>query len=506
MRGATLRNDVAFVCGLASGCLYLVALTSGGQIGLVCGCLSWLLLIWVGSEICQRLLPQSLAPRALLCVQAIQPLGLLGVILSGVETRVVGVDLAEYPSIVSGAQMCGVFGVVLAGGLLWFLGGSTARRRGGFPILRAIPNGSEKLIFVAVVFGSLRQLASLALAGDLRYLILVLSAPLEFVAFAAGRLSDEHRMWRRAALTVLVAGAAVGFLLGTRQAVVGIALYGIGRISTLRGMRLWQTLLGFGICAVPVFYLVGLVGVVRGVTGRDDISLLDPRNISRFIDQVTESSRSEGTEGTSDAIKENSFGRLFAWPTAVVTIMTPDPIPFLGLESLLEDSVKYARITGGGEEAVQWALDENIGNTRTRDYGFLVNHFTSTEFNLIADGWARSGPIGVILVVGIMCLALTILEWSVSALRGLNGSSKLLLICILLSVAAGTRVYPLLTVLRMLLLDTAAWTGLLLLAQYGPRKQSSSAGRPLRATRYQRQESLERVRQNRPLCGIGGRR
>ena len=264
-----MRNNVALVWCAVSGGLYLVTLTSRDEIGLACGCLSWLLLIWVGYGICERLLPQSLAPRALLLVQGVQPLALLGVILSGVPTRVLSVDLAEYPSVVCGAQMWGVLGVVLAVGFLCLLTGPVAKWRGGAPLLRAIPNGSEKLIFVAVVFGSLRQLASLALAGGFRYLILVMSAPLDFVAFVAGRLSDEHRRWRRAALTVLVAGAALGLLLGTRQAVVGVALYAIGRISTLRGRRLWRTLLGFGICAVPVSYLVGIVGVVRTVTGTE---------------------------------------------------------------------------------------------------------------------------------------------------------------------------------------------------------------------------------------------
>jgi len=484
MSRARRRNDFAFVCGVVSGGLYLVTMTSGGQIGLFCGCLSWLLLIWVGSEICERLLPQSLAPRALLWVQAIQPLALLGVILSGVETRVVGVDLTEYPSIVCGAQMWGVLGVVLAGGLLWLLVGPAARWRGAASLLRAIPKNSEKLILVAVVVGSLRQLASLALAGGFRYLILVLSAPLEFVAFAAGRLSDEYRRWRRVALMVLVGGTALGFLLGTRQAVVGVALYGIGRISTLSGRRLWQTLLGFGICAVPVLYLVGLVGVVRGVTGRDDIRLLDPSSISRFIAEAKESSRSADT--TATAFKTNSFGRLFAWPTAVVTILTPDPIPPLGLESILEESIKYAPVTGGGEEAVEWALGENIGVARARDYGFLVNKFTAVEFNLIADGWARFGPIGVILVAGIVCLALTMLEWSVSALRLLRGPGKLILICILLSVAAETRVYPLLAILRMALLQTAAWAAVLLITEHALCQQSSWARLPLRATAAQR--------------------
>ena len=492
------RNDFAFVCGVVSGGLYLLTVVIGGPIGLLCGCLSWVLLIWVGFRICGRLLPQSLVPRGLLCAQAIQPLALLGIILSGaqtqvVQTQVLGVNLAEHSGILCGSQMLGVFGVVLAGGLLWPFAGSATRRRGAAPLLRAIPNGSEKLLVAGVVLGSLRQLASLVLAGGYRYLFLVLAAPLELVALAAGRLSDEYRGWRRAALMVLVAGTVLGFLLGTRQAVVGLALYGIGRISTLKGRRLWRTLVGSGICAVPIFYLVGLVGTVRNVTGRDNIGMLSPGNISRFIDQAKDFSRSE-SDTAGDAIKTNSFGRIFAWATPVVIIMTPDPIPFLGLESLLGESLKYARISGADAEAGLWQLEENIGIARARDYGFLVNEANSIEFNLIADGWARRGSIGVVLVNVVACLALTMIEWTLSASRFLSRPSKLLLTCILLSVAIGTRAYPLLPVLRNSLLQPAAWAGVLLIAEQTRRKQSSCVGLPLRATSEQHQASIATVR------------
>ena len=477
LSGTKPRNDFSLACVVASACLYVATLSAGGKLGLASGCLSCLLLIWVSSGICQRLLPQSIAPRMLLWVQAIQPLALLGVILSGVETQVVGVDLAEHPGIVCGAQMWGVLGIVLAGCLLWVLAGPAARRAGAAPFLRAIPYGSEKFILGAIVLGSLRQVASLALTGGFRYVILVLSAPLELVAFAAGRLGDEQRKWRRAALMVLVVSAALGFLLGTRQAIIGVALYGIGRISTLRGRRLRKMLLACGISAIPVLYVIGLVGVIRGVTGRDDIRLLDPSNISKFIDEAKDTAR--GGDTTSATIKTNAFGRLFAWPTAVTTIRTPDPIPYLGLESILGESLKIARITGGDEEALDSALDDNLGIAKARDYGFTVNRFTSVEFNLIADGWARSGAVGVVLVTVIVCLALTLFEWSVSALRFLSGPSKLLLTCILLSAAAGTRVYPLLVTLRALVLQTAAWTCILFIAKHNLRKRSSRARLPL---------------------------
>jgi hypothetical protein len=439
---------------------YGVGVSIGGRSGLLIGCLSTLILTVISYEAIVRLLPTMFGPRVIVIVFAVQTIALILILISGGSTipagiSIIGVDLAEHIAPLCMSQIFALVGTVAAVLIVRAVFVGRIRLQGGEPLFKRIPAGSQWLILVAIILLMFRLIISAALESRVRYGLLILTAPLEFVPFVAGRLSSEYQSVRRACLTILILTTILGFFMGSRHGINQIALYVIGSMTLLRGAKLRRAIIRVGLVAVLLLYIAALVGIIRGETGRDNITLLQPTQMAQTL-ALAEHYAENGELG-SEQIQQNGVARLLAWPNAAVVVLAPDPIPYRGLNSILEEISQYAIISGGSTDANGAYLANGLGTAPASGFGFLVNTHTSVEFGLVADGWSKGGPFGVILICYLFTTSMILLEVLVSNFRILSAQTKVLLLCIVMNTAFMVSTSPAVSLIRSLILQLLLW-------------------------------------------------
>ena len=447
---------------LAAG-LYCAGAVMNGRSGLLIGCFSALIFTGLSYEAVLRLLPSMFGPRVILLTFAVQPITLVIILISGgstVPNGTIGIDLSEHVDRICTSQILVLVGTVSAVLVARALSAGRTGLQGGDAFFLRPPAGSQWLILVATTLLLLRHLLPGVPGSTLRYGLAILTAPLGFVPFVAGRLGREYQSVRRACLIILILCAFLGFLMGTRQGITNIALYIIGAMTLLRGAGSSEVaIIRVGLVAPLLLYIGTVVGTVRNQVGRDSLALLEPAQLAQTL-AMAEFRFENGGFG-ADQLGKNGVSRPLAWSDAAVVILSPDTIPYRGLGSFFEEIPQYAVVWGGSSEDGERYLANDLGAAPANRYGFLVNTETSAGFGMVADGWSRGGALGVILVCYVFTTFIIGVEALIFRVRELAPQSKVLLFCIAMNSALMVSAFPLLTLLRALIFQSLLWALLL---------------------------------------------
>jgi hypothetical protein len=263
------------------------------------------------------------------------------------------------------------------------------------------PDAIAKQRRVYLVIAAFAQLlywpAARDTSGVAGYVVRVVVAALMVAPFLAGRDSRRDRGLASLWWLVILVDLVVGIAAGSRAKALGVAVFfTAGYISALpRGRRL-----AVGACAglalVPLLQFAGALGVVRDELGRGGLELATTDHIR---DVFTELSRemTPGSQQNAEAINTQGLGRILAWTNVVVPIMTPETIPYRGLNGFFDEAVDSFHIASLSGLTADDLYDALLFNSPARLYGFTINSNTSVEFSLTADAWSRGGaPVALI--------------------------------------------------------------------------------------------------------------
>jgi hypothetical protein len=153
----------------------------------------------------------------------------------------------------------------------------------------------------------------------------------------------------------------------------------------------------------------------------------------------------------------NTLRRLYAWPNAASTILTPDPVPYRGFAHWASDCLPYLQIGTWGADARQRFFEEGFGTRHATDYGFMNMIGSTVEFGVLADGWSTAGPGGVLVFGFVVMLALCMSEQFALYTLRLSYTGKLLFVCILVKACMQCYVYPAPLVIRYIVIYTCLW-------------------------------------------------
>src|SRR5262249_25653020 len=124
-----------------------------------------------------------------------------------------------------------------------------------------------------------------------------------------------------------------------------------------------------------------------------------------------------GKGADSEAVKEHGVSRLLAWTNVVVPLMTPNTVPYRGMDRFVDEAIQTFQVSSVSGSTPDDLYDAGLWNAPARQYGFTVNSFTSVEFTLAADGWSRGGaPIALVFSI-FAALILTATEAAASRLH-----------------------------------------------------------------------------------------
>jgi hypothetical protein len=144
---------------------------------------------------------------------------------------------------------------------------------------------------------------------------------------------------------------------------------------------------------------------------------------------------------------------MLAWSNVVVPLMTPEIIPYRGMNGFLEETAQTFRIASVSGLTPDDLLDAGLNNEPVRLYGFTINSHTAVEFTLAADAWSRGGGPVVLLFSVIAALAITIGELCAYRLHA-YGTGVATILALPLAKAAffEVNIFPLLSTLRGMIL------------------------------------------------------
>jgi hypothetical protein len=274
-----------------------------------------------------------------------------------------------------------------------------------------------------------------------------------FLGWFAGDFSAAANVAVLGALTV---NCAVGALLGTRYPTVLLGLYVVGRLVSPHERHRRRLIVASLAALAPLVLFFSIVEDVRIKRGHDSLDLLGVAQLSDFGDAIAVS-RSDSQAKDRDPLV-NTLRRLYAWPNAASTILTPDPVPYRGFAHWASDCLPYLQIGTWGSDARGRFFDAGFGTGHASDYGFLNVVGSTVEFGLLADGWSTAGPVGVFVFGAVVMLALCMSEHLVLCVLRLSYTGKLVLVCILMKGCIQCYVYPTQLVVRYIVLYTCFWT------------------------------------------------
>ena len=423
--GALLIPNLIFA---ALGCL--LGPVIGGRPGLALASLGSLAAAWSALCIGRRLLPHSIGFPVLVSVYGAQIAVQLLLTLANATTltnHVYSLDLADYTGPLTVAHLSVLAGSVLGAAVLYAMG--LKKRR--LPVDLAQPPPTRAKVYLVIGFSlcMLQSSVPFSLPNSARWIFLVFTANLDVTCFFVGWFVADLRGIAPWCLCTLMANCAIGGLMGQRYALVLLGLYVVGRLSSPRERHRRRVICTALAATGPVLMVFWLVGDVRVGRGRDNIELLSLSNISGFFGAAKNSlARNEAKGG--DFIGD-ALGRLYAWPNAAITILTPEVIPYRGVSEWVSECRSYMTIWGWSDDAVERAFVEGTGGVHSADYGYSDTLATSVEFGVIGDGWSTAGPFGVALVGALVTLFICLIEYIAFHGLGFGYAARLILICIL---------------------------------------------------------------------------
>jgi hypothetical protein len=305
------------------------------------------------------------------------------------------IDLADAPFTAVSAMFV-VPVAVLAGALVWrFLGGASDRTQ-------MVPHSDvarERRVYLimAAAVQVLYWPAALEDSGPLGYAGRILVAALLASPFLAGRDSRDDRGVALVWSVTLLLNLAIGLVAGTRsKALVGAVLFVVGYISALPSRpRIVASAISV-LAIVPLIQLAGAAGIVRDDLGRGGLELLQADHVRAVFVQLSRELMPDDRSNAED-VRIQGISRLLSWSNVVVPIMTPQVIPFRGLDGILNEALLTFRVASLSGLTRDELYDSGLFESPARLYGFTVNSGTSVEFPLAADAWSRGGALATVL-------------------------------------------------------------------------------------------------------------
>src|SRR5262249_12897685 len=130
--------------------------------------------------------------------------------------------------------------------------------------------------------------------------------------------------------------------------------------------------------AVPLIQLAGALGVVRDQLGRGGLELVESQHISEVFNLLSRELFNKGDD--TEAVREHGVSRMLAWTNVVVPLMTPETVPYRGMDGFFDEAVQTFKVSSVSGSTPDELYDAGLWNGPARQYGFTVNSETSVEF------------------------------------------------------------------------------------------------------------------------------
>jgi len=222
-------------------------------------------------------------------------------------------------------------------------------------------------------------------------------------------------------------------------------------------------LIRMAVVSLPVLFSIsGTLSFVRNQIGRGvgDIEINADR-LDDFIDAFSSTLSQDDLSDGDKSLSLEGMKRSVKWPNLSVMALSPDQIPYRGVDNLgIEFSAIFqiAAVSSGFDvESVRTAREANIElglNTgMANKYGYNVNRMNSVEWGLLADAWSRGGPLIYMLYFGLIISLFSMLERKMIYSK-IHPAEKALLIVVLVRILwFNTSSDPLYYIIRTLILS-----------------------------------------------------
>lgn len=338
-----------------------------------------------------------------------------------------------------------------------------------------IHKDSTVLIWVLVAslpltFGSI---LSAFTSGIFSYALRILGTSMLIMPFFAGRYCKQSKFLLVIWLVCLAINGVINLMIGGRfMALFPILLFYIGWTLS-QNMQIQKLYFFLGaILIIPGLFLIGVMGIIRGEIGRDDINLISVQHYKEIVQHAKQASEDISLNFGA------AFVRLIPWANIAVPLLAPSPVPYRGFGTFFQEFRAYLTLFYFDPEGRVKYIQENLGNFPANDYGFRVNEYTSVDFGVIADGWSRGGLIFSFIFVFLATLFFGLLEHLIMNSRLFRPALKVVFASMLMSCANRVAIAPLISVFRITILYLILYLIIILVIQIFI---SSRVARPIEA-------------------------
>lgn len=452
-----------------SGLSLLAALTCatgisvGGAVGLTLTSAATLAATWVVLRVGCSISPTLFCFRTVAYVYGSQTVAQLLLALTNATAIPTGWGntLVDNAGVLVVSQFCLLAATLLAVAL-W---GSMVPQTNSKPLdlTQRPPAQAQVALVIALLLHMSQTILRLILPESWFWVLSVFTEDLEAVAFFVGWFEgDFGAVTKRVVRGALIVNCGIGGLRGVRYPIVLLGLYLVGRLFSPRERHRRGIICGSLAGAVPILFWFAIIGDIRVKRGQETLDLLSPSRWSDFVEAVSASRSSYQTEGKDAA--GATLSRLYAWPNAASVILTPDVVPYRGFKAWATGCLPYLQIGTWSAEARRLRFEDGVGTQQASMYGFVSRPGSTVEFGVLADGWSTAGPVGVLVLGGLVMLALCMSEELVLHRLRLSYMGKLVFLCILVKACIQCYVYPAPLVLRYVVLYSCFWMAVLKLA------------------------------------------
>lgn len=457
---AGIRVSLRTLAMSGSGIALLLAagVAGSGRVALSLGALGAILLCRVLMRIAEGMARGLVIARLAIGAFVLQGVWLFVIAAFGFDTVIVASsyhpDLANAVLITSLSLLAVPLGILGAIALARLAGAQTRAASPWAAILQHPDHELKKFLVLGALVLLAYWPAATVNSGFLGYAVRVLARGLLLLPFLAGRYAKQFRGVQPLWYAAMAVNASIGMVLGSRfVALLPIALFVAGHVSTLAGRRRLRVIALATLVAIPGFAVSGAISEVRGQLGRGGIELLSSERVVHVVDGVAETLQSGGGDWFTSA--NAGISRMLIQPNLAVPILTSSSVPMRGTAGLPEEIKGAAEISALTGRTRENYLVAGLGTAPAVRYGFLVNTETSVEFGVVADGWSRGGPAVAVLYGAIFGFVLVLIERVLRRLTRLRPAATVVLLTSLAYTAfleIGS--LPLASVVRSALLTT----------------------------------------------------
>jgi hypothetical protein len=251
-------------------------------------------------------------------------------------------------------------------------------------------------------------------------------------------------------------GGLFAFTLGSRSLLfLPVLFFALGFVFTLpRKGRLWFSFAAL-VMTVPVLYVSALMEEVRKESTSDVRQVLTGR-----FSEMTKLAREAGATSQLTDGMARGIGRMLMWSNWVALDFAPERVPYRGFGDLWAEAkfLNKSTLFRDANEYLDESLNLDFGLGVARLFGFSISVGGSVPFAVLADGWSRAGPLGVMLFGTVLCMCWGLAERVIRRHYAERPHYALILITILLSSSYDKMsVYGMIYNLRYLTMQLVLW-------------------------------------------------